>query len=165
MAPNAWSAPLSKVRPVTPNSEGCEECLAGRGPVGAPPTLPSRAATSAVCDSSKNKHATKTLPRKLAHPVIKSAEPGEEWGWCYVDEIMFDFRVRRGAGRTQKTHHRDREVKRTWPKMLDCLVSYFSEDANADGLPNRYLAYHVVAGPGPIPDGRRSQHHSVGGLR
>jgi hypothetical protein len=38
-------------------------------------------------------------------------------------------------------------------EMLDCLVSYFSEDANAEGLPNRYLAYHVVAGPGPIPDG------------
>ena len=38
-------------------------------------------------------------------------------------------------------------------EMLDCLVSYFSEDANADGLPHRYLAYHVVAGPGPIPDG------------
>jgi hypothetical protein len=37
--------------------------------------------------------------------------------------------------------------------MLDCLVSYFSEDANAEGMPRRYLAYHVVAGPGPIPDG------------
>jgi hypothetical protein len=38
-------------------------------------------------------------------------------------------------------------------EMLDCLVSYFSEDANADGLPRRYLSYHVVAGPGPTPDG------------
>jgi hypothetical protein len=38
-------------------------------------------------------------------------------------------------------------------EMLECLVSYFSEDANAEGLPHRYLAYHVVAGPGPIPEG------------
>jgi len=38
-------------------------------------------------------------------------------------------------------------------EMLDCLVSYFSEDANAEGLPRRYLAYHVVAGPGPTPEG------------
>jgi hypothetical protein len=38
-------------------------------------------------------------------------------------------------------------------EMLDCLVSYFSEDANAEGLPRRYLSYHVVAGPGPTPDG------------
>jgi hypothetical protein len=38
-------------------------------------------------------------------------------------------------------------------EMLDCLVSYCSEDANAEGLPRRYLAYHVVAGPGPSPEG------------
>src|SRR5437870_1306620 len=38
-------------------------------------------------------------------------------------------------------------------EMLDCLVSYFSEDTNAEGLPRRYLSYHVVAGPGPIPEG------------
>lgn len=39
------------------------------------------------------------------------------------------------------------------PEMLKCLVSYCSEDTNAEGLPRRYLAYHVVAGPGPAPDG------------
>ena len=38
-------------------------------------------------------------------------------------------------------------------EMLDCLVSYFSENCNAEGMPRRYLAYHVVASPGPTPDG------------
>ena len=38
-------------------------------------------------------------------------------------------------------------------EMLDCLVSYFSEDANAEGMPHRYLSYHVLAGPGPSPEG------------
>ena len=38
-------------------------------------------------------------------------------------------------------------------EMLDCLVSYFSEDTNAEGMPRRYLSYHVVAGPGPSPEG------------
>jgi hypothetical protein len=38
-------------------------------------------------------------------------------------------------------------------EMLDCLVSYFSEDTNAEGLPRRYLSYFVVAGPGPPPGG------------
>jgi hypothetical protein len=38
-------------------------------------------------------------------------------------------------------------------EMLDCLVSYFSQDTNDEGLPRRYLAYHVVAGPGPVPEG------------
>jgi hypothetical protein len=37
-------------------------------------------------------------------------------------------------------------------EMLDCLVSYCSEDASAEGMPRRYLAYHVVAGPGPGPE-------------
>jgi hypothetical protein len=38
-------------------------------------------------------------------------------------------------------------------EMLDCLVTYFSQDTNAEGMPRRYLSYHVVAGPGPIPEG------------
>jgi hypothetical protein len=38
-------------------------------------------------------------------------------------------------------------------EMLDCLVSYFSEDTSAEGMPHRYLSYHVVAGPGPNPEG------------
>jgi uncharacterized UBP type Zn finger protein len=39
------------------------------------------------CDSSKNKHATKHF-HKVRHPIIQSFEPGEDWRWCYVDEIM-----------------------------------------------------------------------------
>ena len=38
------------------------------------------------CDSSKNKHATKHFHR-TKHPIIQSFEPGEDWRWCYVDEI------------------------------------------------------------------------------
>ena len=38
-------------------------------------------------------------------------------------------------------------------EMLDCLVNYFSEDSNSEGMPHRYLSYQVVAGPGPTPDG------------
>jgi uncharacterized UBP type Zn finger protein len=42
------------------------------------------------CDSSKNKHATKHF-HAAGHPVIRSIEPGESWGWCYVEEIEFDL--------------------------------------------------------------------------
>jgi hypothetical protein len=38
-------------------------------------------------------------------------------------------------------------------EMLDCLVTWLSEDANEEGLPRRYLSYHVIAGPGPSRDG------------
>ena len=42
------------------------------------------------CDSSKNKHATKHF-HTAHHPIIKSLEPGEDWGWCYIDEVELDF--------------------------------------------------------------------------
>ena len=38
-------------------------------------------------------------------------------------------------------------------EMLDCLVNYFSANTNAEGMPRRYLSYHVIAGPGPSPEG------------
>lgn len=37
------------------------------------------------CDSSKNRHATKHF-HSTKHPLVRSAEPGEHWVWCYVDE-------------------------------------------------------------------------------
>ncbi len=39
------------------------------------------------CDSSKNKHATKHF-LATKHPVMRSIEPGEDWIWCYVDEMI-----------------------------------------------------------------------------
>ncbi len=47
------------------------------------------------CDSSKNKHATKHF-HTTTHPIVRSIEPGENWGWCYVDEIAYD--LSRGVG-------------------------------------------------------------------
>ena len=41
------------------------------------------------CDSSKNKHATKHY-HATNHPLIKSIEPGEDWRWCYIDELMLE---------------------------------------------------------------------------
>lgn len=38
------------------------------------------------CDSSPNKHASAHF-HETGHPVIQSAEPGETWVWCYLDEI------------------------------------------------------------------------------
>ena len=38
------------------------------------------------CDSSPNRHATRHF-EETGHPLIRSIEPGEQWSWCYVDEI------------------------------------------------------------------------------
>jgi Zn-finger in ubiquitin-hydrolases and other protein len=42
----------------------------------------------ACCDNSPNRHATKHF-HASGHPLIRSAEPGEDWTWCYVDELFF----------------------------------------------------------------------------
>ena len=40
------------------------------------------------CDDSPSRHATAHF-EETGHPVIRSIEPGEEWFWCYVDEVAF----------------------------------------------------------------------------
>lgn len=40
------------------------------------------------CDNSPGRHAT-AHHHSTGHPIIRSAEPGEEWSWCYVDELVF----------------------------------------------------------------------------
>ena len=41
------------------------------------------------CDQSPNRHATKHY-RETQHPIVRSEEPGENWQWCYIDEMIFD---------------------------------------------------------------------------
>jgi hypothetical protein len=36
------------------------------------------------CDSSPRRHASAHY-EEVEHPVMRSAEPGEEWRWCFVD--------------------------------------------------------------------------------
>jgi CPA1 family monovalent cation:H+ antiporter len=38
------------------------------------------------CDSSPRRHATAHF-RDTLHPVMESAEPSEDWRWCYVDHV------------------------------------------------------------------------------
>jgi hypothetical protein len=38
------------------------------------------------CDSSPNKHAT-AHHRETGHPMIETLQPGQDWVWCYVDEV------------------------------------------------------------------------------
>jgi uncharacterized UBP type Zn finger protein len=40
------------------------------------------------CDNSPNRHATAHF-EEAGHPLIRSAEPGEDWSWCYIDDVAF----------------------------------------------------------------------------
>jgi uncharacterized UBP type Zn finger protein len=38
------------------------------------------------CDNSENRHATAHF-EESGHPLIRSAEPNEDWRWCYADQV------------------------------------------------------------------------------
>ena len=66
---------------------GCEECLR----IGSPWVHLRMCMTCGkigCCDSSPNRHASGHA-REEAHPIARSAEPGEDWSWCFVDEVAF----------------------------------------------------------------------------
>jgi uncharacterized UBP type Zn finger protein len=76
----------SAAGPRRPTSAGCEECLAlGDSWVHLRTCL--SCGHVGCCDSSRNKHATKHF-KATTHPVMQSAEPGEDWAWCFVDSEM-----------------------------------------------------------------------------
>jgi uncharacterized UBP type Zn finger protein len=72
-----------KIRSVARPATGCEECMRTGGS-----WVQLRECLSCghvgCCDSSPNKHATAHF-HQTKHPIISSAEPGDTWCWCYVD--------------------------------------------------------------------------------
>ena len=80
---------LEQVRDVEARTpEGCEECLTvGSGWVHLRLCL--ACGHVGCCDSSPNRHATAHY-HKTQHPIIRSYERGEDWGWCYVDQVFLD---------------------------------------------------------------------------
>jgi uncharacterized UBP type Zn finger protein len=79
---------LDTIRPVTPSAEGCEECLR----LGQPWVhlrLCLACGHMGCCDNSPGRHATKRF-HATSHPLIQSAQPGEDWIWCYVDEVALE---------------------------------------------------------------------------
>jgi uncharacterized UBP type Zn finger protein len=66
---------------------GCEECLK-IGSSWVHLRMCMTCGKIGCCDDSPNRHATAHF-REGGHPIIRSAEPGEEWSWCYVDEVAF----------------------------------------------------------------------------
>jgi uncharacterized UBP type Zn finger protein len=65
--------------------DGCEDCLRAGGA-----WLHLRICLECghvgCCDDSPKRHA-RAHAASANHPIIRSLEPGEEWSWCFVDEI------------------------------------------------------------------------------
>ncbi|MBV9356418.1 MAG: UBP-type zinc finger domain-containing protein [Chloroflexi bacterium] len=79
---------MDQIGEITPGAAGCGDCLASAdswrhlrlcmscGHVG-------------CSDDSRKRHATRHF-RATQHPIMRSFEPDESWGWCYVDQVLLD---------------------------------------------------------------------------
>jgi uncharacterized UBP type Zn finger protein len=66
---------------------GCEECLA-IGSRWLHLRMCLTCGKIGCCDSSPNRHARKHAAAD-DHPLVRSAEPGEDWSYCFVDDVAF----------------------------------------------------------------------------
>jgi uncharacterized UBP type Zn finger protein len=82
---------LDQINAVTPSAPGCEECL-NMGDTWVHLRICLICGHVGCCDSSRNTHATKHF-HGTGHPLVQSFEPGEDWIWCYVDEILMEPRL------------------------------------------------------------------------
>jgi hypothetical protein len=79
---------LDQVRVEPPHEfAGCEDCLKIGGQ-----WVHLRVCRScghvACCDSSPNQHASRHAAAS-DHAIVSSLEPGEDWSYCYVDDLPF----------------------------------------------------------------------------
>lgn len=66
---------------------GCEDCLAIGG-TWVHLRVCRTCGHVGCCDSSPHRHATAHV-RASGHPIVSSVEPGEDWSYCYIDEVAF----------------------------------------------------------------------------
>jgi hypothetical protein len=80
---------LDTITDAAPSDDGCTDCLATGGR-----WVHLRRCASCghvgCCDSSPNRHASHHATGS-GHAVAQSFEPGEDWFWCYVDDVAFEL--------------------------------------------------------------------------
>jgi len=77
---------VAQARDVRPQSNACEQCLAA-GESWVELRLCQSCGHVGCCDSSKYRHATGHF-HETGHPISTAFDTGEDWGWCYVDELL-----------------------------------------------------------------------------
>jgi len=85
---SAQCSHLDQIQVEAPASvAGCEDCLK-IGATWVHLRLCMTCGHVGCCDSWPNRHASKHAAA-TQHPIIQSAEPGEDWLYCYADDLMF----------------------------------------------------------------------------
>jgi uncharacterized UBP type Zn finger protein len=83
-----YCAHISTIKDVIPSAAGCEDCLK-TGDRWLHLRLCKTCGHVGCCDNSINRHATAHY-QKTKHPIIRSHEPAEDWGYCYPDDLFFE---------------------------------------------------------------------------
>jgi hypothetical protein len=82
-------AHLDQIQDPPPSTaEGCEDCLRIGG-TWVHLRVCRVCGHVGCCDNSPNRHATAHY-QSSNHAIIRSFEPGEDWSWCYVDELGWE---------------------------------------------------------------------------
>jgi len=79
---------VDHIRDVKPSGSGCYDCVLTRD-TWLQLRMCMECGYVGCCDASKRKHAIRHF-RATQHPIARSIEPGEEWGWCYIDQLWFE---------------------------------------------------------------------------
>ena len=79
---------LDLIRDVSPSATGCEDCLR-IGSWWVHLRMCMTCGHVGCCDSSPNRHAT-AHANSTGHPIVRSLEPGEDWMWCYIDQVVLE---------------------------------------------------------------------------
>jgi len=81
---------LSYAKSLDNSFSGCEECVASGRLDWVRLWVCQECGHVGCSDLSPGKHATDHFYR-TGHPVVRAYEPGDDWYWCYVDELFFEL--------------------------------------------------------------------------
>jgi hypothetical protein len=73
---------------LNPSGPGCEDCLRN-GTHWVHLRVCMTCGHVGCCDSSAHRHAS-AHHAATEHPIVRSYEPGEDWWWCYADQLGFE---------------------------------------------------------------------------
>jgi hypothetical protein len=88
--PGALCRHAGSLKKVAPQTEGCAECLQ-TGQTWVYLRICLLCGHVGCDDSSRGKHATAHF-QTTRHPLVRTLEEGESWGWCYYDQQELDGR-------------------------------------------------------------------------
>ena len=89
LVPDEGCDHLGSVQAVRPSATGCEECMK-TGDRWVHLRMCVTCGFVGCCDSSPHRHA-RAHSHETGHPIMRSAEPGEDWAYCFEDRVTFEL--------------------------------------------------------------------------